>query len=129
MKILSVLKLMSLPNVSNCQRMPLVGSVAVKQTRASVEDIDDDDMLVNDSPKNPNVVLEAADGSDDNDDDMDPMPELEDTEPYGEDDDDDDDADDNSSHDEPEIIKPVETAEAQRGEYIMWKGIFTQLPY
>ena len=86
-------------------------------------------MLVNDSPKNPNVVLEATDGSDNNDDDMDPIPKLEDIVPYSEDDDDNNNDDNNSSHDEPEIVKPVETAEAQRGEYIMWKGIFTQLPY
>jgi len=57
-----------------------VASVAVKQRQASVEDGDDDDeiMSVNNPPKNPNVLLEAADRSDDNDD-MDPAPELEDT--------------------------------------------------
>ena len=90
-----------------------VASVAVKQRWASVEEEDDDDkiMSVNDPPKNPNVLLEAADGSDKDEDDMDPAPKLEDTEPYGED-------DDNDDNNEPEIIKPVEMAEAQRGESI-----------
>ncbi len=66
---------------------------------------------MNNPPKNPNSLLEAADGSDDIEMPDDDPPALEDTEPYGEDDDEDDDEDD-----EPEVTKPVETAEAQRGE-------------
>ena len=91
-----------------------VASMAVKQRQASVEDGDDDDeiMSVNNPPKNPNVLLDATDGSDD-DDDIDPAPELENTELYGEDDDNDND------NDELKIIKPIETAEAQWGQYTM----------
>ena len=88
------------------------GSTAAKR-QASVEDVEDDDnILINDSPKNPNALLEAVDGDDDVD--MDPAPALEDVEPYGDDDDDDGDDDD----EEPEIIMPEETAEAELGESI-----------
>jgi len=72
-------------------------SMAVKQHWASVENVEDDSISVNDSPKNPNVLLEATDGSDD-DDDMDPAPALEATEPYSD--------NDNDNNNEPEIIKP-----------------------
>jgi hypothetical protein len=64
---------------------------------------------VNKPPKNPKSLLEAADGSDDVEMDDDPPPALEDTKPYGEDNDNDDD-------DEPEVTKPIKTAEAQHGE-------------
>ena len=99
--------------------------MAVKKCQSSVEEDDDDDeiMSVNDPPKNPNVLLEATNGSDKDKDDMDPAPELEDTEPYGEDDDDNNNDDDNvndDNNDEPEIIKPVEMAEAQQGESIYY---------
>ena len=51
------------------------GSKTAKR-HASVEDVEDDDnILVNDSQKNPNALLEAVDGSDD-DVDMDPVPAL-----------------------------------------------------
>ncbi len=85
-------------------------AVKPQQRQASFEDADDEDSTpVNNPPKNPKRLLEAADGSDDIEmPDDDPPPALEDTEPYGADDDDDD--------DEPEVAKPVETAEAQRGE-------------
>ena len=66
--------------------------------------------MVNDSPKNPNALLEAVDGSDD-DVDMDPVPALKDVKPYGDNDDDDED-------EEPEIIMPEETEEAELGESI-----------
>ena len=87
-------------------------AVKPRQRQASVEDVDDKESTpVNNPPKNPNSLLEAANGSDDIEMPDDDPPALEDTEPYGEDDDDDDDDDD-----EPEVTKPVETAEAQRGE-------------
>src|SRR6266545_3139438 len=87
------------------------GSTAAKR-QASVEDVEDDDnILINDSPKNPNALLEAVDGSD-NDVDMDPAPALEDIEPDCDDDDDED------EDEEPEIIMPEETAEAELGESI-----------
>lgn len=77
------------------------GSKAAK-CQASVEDVEDDDnILVNDSPKNPNALLEAVDGSDDNVD-MDPAPALE---------------DDDDDNEEPEIIMP-EMEEAELGESI-----------
>jgi hypothetical protein len=82
-----------------------------QQRQASVEDVEDEsDIPMNNPPKNPNVLLETADGSEDDVEMLeDDPPPLEDTEPYGEDDDDDD--------DEPEIVeKPIETAEAQRGK-------------
>ena len=84
-----------------------------QQRQPSVEDDEDQDSTpTNNPPKNPNCLLEAADGSDDNVEmlDDDPAPPLEATEPYDDDMEDDD--------DEPEITKPVETAAAQRGESI-----------
>jgi hypothetical protein len=88
-------------------------SAKQKKIRASVEDIEDEDSTipVNSPPKNPNSLLEAADGSDDEivvDDD--PAPPLEECGPEnGVDDEDDED-------DEDETTKPVETAEAERSE-------------
>ena len=82
-------------------------SMAIKQHQASVENVEDDSISVNDSPKNTNVFLEATDRSDDNND-MDLAPAFEATEPY-----DNNDNDDNNDDDEPEIIKPVRTVEAQ----------------
>ncbi len=81
------------------------GSTAEK-CQASVEDVDDDEnIFVNDSPKNPNVLLEPVNGSDNVD--MDPAPELESVEHYGGDDDDDDDE-----------VEIEETAEAELGQSI-----------
>jgi hypothetical protein len=80
-------------------------SVKQQQRQASVEDVEDQSSIpVNNPPKNPNALLEAANGSDDDVEmlENDPPP-LEDTEPYGEDDEDED-------EDEPEIVeKPIET--------------------
>jgi hypothetical protein len=73
---------------------------------------------VNNPPKNPNALLEADDGSDNVEiliPDDDPALALEDVGP-----DDDDDDDDN---DEPEVTKPMETAEAQHSESNMKIGI------
>jgi hypothetical protein len=83
-------------------------TVKRQQRQASVEDIEDEDgTSVNNPPRNPNALLEAADGSDDEVEQDDPARALEEVEPYGDDDNDDE---------EPEITEPVETAEAQRGQ-------------
>ena len=78
--------------------------VKPQQRQASVGDANDENStLMNDPPKNPTRDLEATDGSDDIEMlDGDPP-----TEPHG---------DDNSGDDESKLTKPVETAEAQRGE-------------
>jgi hypothetical protein len=97
-----------------------VAAVKPQQRQASVEDVaDQDSMPVNNPPKNPNVLLEADDGSDDVEmPDDDPAPALEDVEPDEDDNDDDD-------EDQPEVTKPVETAEAQRSESNSQIGIIT----
>src|SRR5277367_6189458 len=79
-------------------------AVKHRHRQPSVEDVDDEDTIsVNSSPKNPNAVLEAADGSDDVEMlDNEAAPALGD---YEEDDDDEDDQ---------EVT--VETAEEQRSE-------------
>ena len=83
-------------------------TVRPQNRQASVEDIEDEDsILVNIPPKNPNALLEAADGSDDGvetEGNWNCTPALED--------------DNNNEDDEEasEITKPVETAEAQRGQ-------------
>ena len=79
-----------------------------RRRQSPVEVIEDEDSApVDSSPKNPNALLEAVDGSDDVETLGDhPAPALKDIE---EDDDD---------EDELEVTKPVETAEAQRGESI-----------
>ena len=79
-------------------------AVKPQQRQASVVDANDEDStLMNNPPKNPTRVLEAADGSDDIEMlDGDPP-----TGPYG---------DENNGDDESKVTKPVETAEAQRGE-------------
>lgn len=79
-----------------------IGSVALKQRQASVEEVDDNEVQVNYPPNNPNNLLEPADDSDDG-----PGSEPQDTEP----------GEEGDSNDELEII-PMETAEAQRGELI-----------
>jgi hypothetical protein len=81
-------------------------AVKHRQRQPSVEDAEDEDSRsVNSSPKNPDAILEAADGSDDVEMlDNDAAPALRD---FEEDDDD---------EDEPEVTKPVETAEEQRSE-------------
>ena len=87
-------------------------STKQSQRQASVEDVEDqNDIPRNIPPKNPNTLLEAADGSDDEVEELDndPAPPLENVEPDEDDDDEDDD-------EEVEITEPVETAEAQIGE-------------
>ena len=80
-------------------------SVKRRQRQPSVEDIDDEDSVpANSSPKNPNTLLEAVDGSDDIEMLDNPTPGLED--------------DDDKGEDEPEVSKPIETAEAQRGKSV-----------
>lgn len=98
-------------------------AVKPQQRQASVEDVADQDSTpVNNPPKNPNVLLEADDGSDDVEmPEDDPAPALEDVEP-----DEDDDEDDEDDESEPEVTKPVETAEAQRSESNIKVGIITK---
>jgi hypothetical protein len=80
-------------------------SVKRRQRQPSVEDVEDEDSLsVNSSPKNPNTLLEAMDESEDIEMLDDPTPAFED---FEEDDD-----------EEPEVSKPIETAEAQRGKLV-----------
>lgn len=88
---------------------PQAKTVKRQPRQASVEDIEDEDSTsVNNPPRNPNALLEAANGGDDDvETEDDPAPALEEVEPYGDDDDDDE---------EPEITESVETAEAQRGQ-------------
>ena len=65
---------------------------------------DESDHLVNSSPKNPAVLLEAADGSDDDVDMLDPAPQLEDFE------------DDEDKEEEPRLSKVAETDDEQLGK-------------
>jgi hypothetical protein len=96
-------------------------SVKNRQRQPSVEEVEDEDRVsANHSPKNPNTLLEASDGTDDVEVlDNDPAPSLEEVE-------DDDD-------DEPAVTTPIETAEEQLGESSeMWydtKPQLTQFPH
>jgi hypothetical protein len=79
------------------------GSIKRRPRQPSVEDVEDEgDTSANSSPKNPNSLLEAADGSDDVEM-LDKDPALEDFE-------------EESDEDGPEVLNPVETAEAERSE-------------
>jgi len=78
--------------------------VASKKKQASVENIEDEDSTVNIPPKNPNAILEAADGSDDG---PTPAPDSEELEP---------DKDGEVGGSEEEDEEPVENVVAQRGE-------------
>lgn len=81
----------------SAKALPAASRTAAKR-HASVEDVEDDDnILVNDSPKNPNAILEAVDGDDN----------------IG-----DDEESNNVVDDEVEIATPEETAEAELGELI-----------
>jgi len=89
--------------------MARAASAKRHQRQPSVEDVDDEDSVsANSSPKNPNTLLEAVDGSDDIEMLDNPTPGLEDVE----------EDDDDEGEDEPEVSKPIETAEAQRGKSV-----------
>jgi len=95
--------------VTKCLKLSAdAAQVAVKhwQRQPLVEDAEDEDSRsVNSSPKNPNAILEAANGSDDVEMlDNDTAPALGDFE------------EDDDGEDEPEVTKPVETAEEQCSE-------------
>ena len=81
----------------SAKALPAASHTAAK-CHASVKDVEDDDnILVNDSPKNPNALLEAVDGDDN----------------IG-----DDEESNNVVNDEVEITTPEEMAEAELGELI-----------
>ena len=94
---------------SNATAKCLKPSTKITQHRPrqpSVEDVDDEsDLLVNNSPKNPAILLEAADGIDDDVEmvDNDPAPQLEDFE-------------DEDGDEEPKQSKAKETDEEQLRE-------------
>jgi hypothetical protein len=98
-----------LKSLADAARASRATAVNHQQTQSSVEDVEDEDNSpVNNSPKNPNAVLEAADGSEDSDVELlDKDPELEDAEEGG---------DDGDDMDEPWISKPPESAREQRRE-------------
>jgi hypothetical protein len=79
-------------------------SVNHRQRQSTVEEVEDEESTsMNSSPQNPNVLLEAANGSDDVEMSDNPSPsQLQDFE----------------EDDEPEESLPVETAEEQRSELI-----------
>jgi hypothetical protein len=87
-------------------------AVKHQRTHSTVEDVEEDDIPVNLSPKNPNALLEAADGS--NNVEM-PNPTLQSS---GEDDDEDGEG----------ITKAVETAEEQCRELMHCKKTKTDSP-
>jgi hypothetical protein len=88
-------------------------AVKRQRTHSSVEDVEEEIVSVNSSPKNPNTVLEAADGSDD----------VEMLDPALQSSGDDDDKEKEG------LTKPDETAEEQRSESTCCKKTKTDLPH